>query len=135
MAQTAVQEQRPNSMQSLMYGKEIANRLTFDTAHEMYHYFHTAMLRPLIMGELDQGKFEDQAREMFGIQSFVLFTLDKLVLQLTRQVRRRHRRHRRRGGALPPLRFGDAHIVLANNAVANALVVRDLVEAARAALV
>jgi histone deacetylase complex regulatory component SIN3 len=86
MAESSVLLQRPNQIQSLMYGKELANRLMFDSGVEMFRYFQNTLLRPLIMGEIDQGKFEDQVREMFGTQSFILFTLDKLVLQVARQV-------------------------------------------------
>jgi len=39
-------------------------------------------------GSLDQTKFEDDCRDMFGVSSYILFTIDKLIFQLAKQVRR-----------------------------------------------
>jgi len=44
-------------------------------------------VRSLLSGELEQTKFEDDCRETFGISSYPLFTLDKLISQLSKQVR------------------------------------------------
>ncbi len=46
----------------------------------------------LMEGSLEQSKFEDDCRDMFGISSYILFTIDKLIVQLAKQVRalRRH---------------------------------------------
>lgn len=43
------------------------------------------MLQPFVRGEMDQQAFEDVSREMYGVNSFTLFTLDKVVAQLTKQ--------------------------------------------------
>jgi len=44
-------------------------------------------LQSFITGALDQVKYEDELRETFGISSsYILFTLDKLILQLVKQV-------------------------------------------------
>jgi histone deacetylase complex regulatory component SIN3 len=40
----------------------------------------------LMEGSLDQAKFEDDCRDMFGISSYILFTIDKLIVQLARQL-------------------------------------------------
>jgi len=39
-------------------------------------------------GSLDQTKFEDDCRDMFGVSSYILFTIDKLIFQLAKQVGR-----------------------------------------------
>jgi len=49
------------------------------------HFINT--LHSFIVGSLDQVKYEDELRETFGISSsYILFTLDKLILQLVKQV-------------------------------------------------
>lgn len=40
----------------------------------------------LLEGSLEQGKFEDDCRDMFGISSYILFTIDKLIMQLAKQL-------------------------------------------------
>lgn len=35
---------------------------------------------------MEQSKFEDDCRDMFGISSYILFTIDKLIFQLAKQV-------------------------------------------------
>ena len=40
-----------------------------------------ALTKELIAGNIDVSKYEDDCREMFGINSYVLFTLDKLIQQ------------------------------------------------------
>jgi len=37
-------------------------------------------------GSLEQSKFEDDCRDMFGISSYILFTIDKLIVQLAKQL-------------------------------------------------
>jgi paired amphipathic helix protein Sin3a len=37
-------------------------------------------------GSLEQSKFEDDCRDMFGISSYILFTIDKLIVHLAKQV-------------------------------------------------
>lgn len=41
----------------------------------------------LLSGAIDYSQFEDEARSLFGIHAFVSFTMDKLVLNIVRQVR------------------------------------------------
>ena len=45
-----------------------------------------ALTKELISGNLDSGRFEDDCRELFGINSYILFTLDKLIQQLCKQI-------------------------------------------------
>ena len=40
-----------------------------------------------MVGAKDSSLYEDECRALFGIQSYVLFTLDRVVNQLTKQVR------------------------------------------------
>ena len=43
-------------------------------------------LYSLLDGSSDNTKFEDDCRAIIGIQSYVLFTLDKLIYKLVKQV-------------------------------------------------
>lgn len=40
----------------------------------------------LLKGELDQPRFEDSCRELFGMSSYVLFTVDKFLHHIIKQV-------------------------------------------------
>ena len=42
----------------------------------------------LLDGSSDNTKFEDDCRAIIGTQSYVLFTLDKLIYKLVKQVTR-----------------------------------------------
>lgn len=39
-------------------------------------------------GELDQGSFEESIRYIFGIDAYVIFTVDKVILSLIKQVKK-----------------------------------------------
>lgn len=43
-------------------------------------------LSQLLSGAIDYSQFEDEARSLFGIHAFVSFTMDKLVLNIVRQL-------------------------------------------------
>lgn len=43
-------------------------------------------LSGLLTGAKEQNVYEDECRSLFGIQAYILFTMDKLVTQLTRQL-------------------------------------------------
>jgi len=43
-------------------------------------------LYSLLDGSSDNSKFEDDCRAIIGTQSYVLFTLDKLIYKLVKQV-------------------------------------------------
>lgn len=50
-------------------------------------YEHTLdCCEQLFEGEIDQGTFEDQLRFMFGIRAYTLFTIDKVVASVIKQV-------------------------------------------------
>jgi len=54
-------------------------------ASPLYCRFMNA-LYSLLDGSSDNTKFEDDCRAIIGIQSYVLFTLDKLIYKLVKQV-------------------------------------------------
>jgi paired amphipathic helix protein Sin3a len=43
-------------------------------------------LYSLLDGSADNAKFEDECRAIIGTQSYMLFTLDKLIFKLVKQV-------------------------------------------------
>jgi len=51
-----------------------------------HHAQFLRLLFNLLCGNLDQGKYEDDCRAVLGANSFVLFTLDKLVYKLVKQL-------------------------------------------------
>ena len=51
-----------------------------------HHAQFLRLLFQLLCGSLDQGKYEDDCRAVLGANSFVLFTLDKLVYKLVKQL-------------------------------------------------
>lgn len=50
----------------------------------MYRFM--SALYSLLDGSSDNTKFEDDCRAIIGTQSYVLFTLDKLIYKLVKQV-------------------------------------------------
>lgn len=44
------------------------------------------MVKDLLDGNIESSVYEDKLREMFGVNSFIAFTLDKLVSNIVRQV-------------------------------------------------
>jgi len=72
-----------NEMQRLLQPSR-ASRLEHDSA-DRYGAFKTKLLG-LMHGDLGQVAYEDQCRELFGIDAYPLFTLDKLISMLTKQI-------------------------------------------------
>ncbi|XP_022999276.1 paired amphipathic helix protein Sin3-like 3 isoform X1 [Cucurbita maxima] len=61
-------------------------RASNDTSpNDLYSRFMSA-LRSLLDGSSDNMKFEDDCRSIIGTQSYVLFTLDKLIYKLVKQL-------------------------------------------------
>lgn len=52
----------------------------------MWYRFMSALYN-LLDGSSDNTKFEDDCRAIIGTQSYLLFTLDKLIYKLVKQVR------------------------------------------------
>ena len=44
----------------------------------------------LLSGQLETNQYEDTLRETFGVNSFVAFTMDKLIQNIVRQVLSRY---------------------------------------------
>jgi len=57
----------------------------FESADEIYRYY-LERLSWLIDGTLDAVKYEDICREVLGIDSFTLFTMDRLLQVLVKQI-------------------------------------------------
>ncbi|KAJ8546294.1 hypothetical protein K7X08_018877 [Anisodus acutangulus] len=60
-------------------------RTGMDTGSVPYDRFMSA-LHSLLDGSADNSKFEDDCRSIIGNQSYVLFTLDKLIYKLVKQL-------------------------------------------------
>lgn len=44
------------------------------------------MIRNLLDGQMDSNQFEDAARELFFIHAYPIFTVDKLIQNMVKQV-------------------------------------------------
>jgi paired amphipathic helix protein Sin3a len=82
MAKSVPQENGDRPSVQVLLGKTKPDK---EGNKDLYQVF-LKNLRSLLSGELDQPRFEDDIREMFGISSYPLFTLDKLVSQLSKQL-------------------------------------------------
>ncbi|KAL0343943.1 UNVERIFIED_CONTAM: Paired amphipathic helix protein Sin3-like 2 [Sesamum angustifolium] len=60
-------------------------RTTKDSSSDPYARFMSALFS-LLDGSSDNTKFEDDCRSLIGNQSYVLFTLDKLIYKLVKQL-------------------------------------------------
>ncbi|CAA0829989.1 Paired amphipathic helix protein Sin3-like 2 [Striga hermonthica] len=60
-------------------------RITKDESSDPYARFMSALFS-LLDGSSDNSKFEDDCRSLIGNQSYVLFTLDKLIYKLVKQL-------------------------------------------------
>jgi paired amphipathic helix protein Sin3a len=47
------------------------------------------MVRNLLDGNMDSSSYEDSLREMFGIHAYIAFTMDKIIHNCVRQVRKK----------------------------------------------
>ena len=54
-----------------------------------YYPVFLDMVRNLLDGNMDSSSYEDSLREMFGIHAYIAFTMDKIIHNCVRQVRRR----------------------------------------------
>ncbi|KAL7100797.1 hypothetical protein ACP275_08G017500 [Erythranthe tilingii] len=60
-------------------------RITKDASSDPYARFMSALFS-LLDGSSDNSKFEDDCRSLIGNQSYMLFTLDKLIYKLVKQL-------------------------------------------------
>ncbi|KAH9569220.1 hypothetical protein CY35_03G120900 [Sphagnum magellanicum] len=61
-------------------------RLTKDAPPPSSYSRFMAILYSLLDGSIDNAKFEEECRALVGTQSYVLFTLDKLIFKLVKQL-------------------------------------------------
>ncbi|CAM6112569.1 unnamed protein product [Calypogeia fissa] len=61
-------------------------RSTKDTAPPNLYAKFMRVLYSLLDGSTDNAKFEDECRTIIGTQSYILFTLDKLIFKLVKQL-------------------------------------------------
>ncbi|KAH9739826.1 Paired amphipathic helix protein Sin3-like 2 [Citrus sinensis] len=67
-------------------GAEMKRRTSKEAScSDLYARFMTALYN-LLDGSIDNAKFEDECRAIIGNQSYVLFTLDKLLYRLCKQL-------------------------------------------------
>merc|ERR1712137_664376 len=87
MAQDSFRKPAPNNTQKMMSHKLVSKpKKGFSNAEEKYSHYLNNMLRPLVEGDLDFAKYEDTCRELFGISSYILFTMDRLLKVLVKQI-------------------------------------------------
>lgn len=81
-----VEPPKADSMQ-ISKEKEQADRekKEADAKKDRYKEF-VKLLYSFVSNTVDQNKFEDELRDLLGIQAFPLYTLDKLVVQLVKQI-------------------------------------------------
>lgn len=53
---------------------------------EDYYSYFLDMVMAVLDGNLEASQYEDTMREMYGIEAYQLFTMDKVVQNLVRQV-------------------------------------------------
>jgi len=87
--------ERLSKAKELARSKEMNNNFAFlmsihkgnkpESEHDKYKDFLNT-LYSFLSGNKEQGIFEDDCRTLFGIQAYILFTLDKVIQQLTKQL-------------------------------------------------
>ncbi|CAL1533075.1 unnamed protein product [Lymnaea stagnalis] len=61
-------------------------RSPLDVDVEDYYSYFLDMIRAVLDGNMESSQYEDTMREMFGIEAYQLFTMDKVVQNIVRQV-------------------------------------------------
>lgn len=57
-----------------------------DVDVEDYYSVFLEMVRNLLDGNMEPAQYEDSLREMFTINAYIAFTMDKLIQNIVRQV-------------------------------------------------
>ena len=57
-----------------------------DVDVEDYYGYFMDMVRAVLDGNMEASQYEDTMREMYGIEAYQLFTMDKVVQNIVRQV-------------------------------------------------
>ena len=53
---------------------------------EQYYTYFLERVKDLLDGNMEASAFEDALRELFGIHAYIVFTMDKIVQNIVRQV-------------------------------------------------
>ncbi|CAG5127144.1 unnamed protein product, partial [Candidula unifasciata] len=61
-------------------------RSPLDVEVEDYYSYFLEMVRAVLDGNMEASQYEDTMREMYGIEAYQLFTMDKVVQNIVRQV-------------------------------------------------
>jgi len=61
-----------------------------ESSFDKYYAASLDYVEQFIEGKIDQNKFEDIVREMFGVDSYGVFTFDKLIHSIAKQVITNH---------------------------------------------
>ena len=69
----------------IFHGGHYSNN--FIHLHVYYTLIHVCCFRiHILTGNIDSSTYEDTCREMFGVHAYVVFTIDRLVQNIVRQV-------------------------------------------------
>ncbi|KAI3761948.1 hypothetical protein L1987_52371 [Smallanthus sonchifolius] len=77
---------RLSSAKSISKSAEVRQRVATDSCPPDPYSVFMSSLNNLLDGVSDNAKFEDDCRAIIGNQSYVLFTLDKLIYKLVKQL-------------------------------------------------
>lgn len=84
--QLAEQESIDSRNRDQSVAEALKMRCKPDVAVDEYYPAFLDIVRNLLDGNMDSAQYEDTLREMFGIQAYVAFTLDKVVHNCVRQL-------------------------------------------------
>jgi len=84
MADKSFADQANRSKNALLHRSH--KQLRFESPQEIYRTFLEEVLHPLIVSELDPVKYEDQCAQFFGVHSYKLYTLDRLLQSIVKQI-------------------------------------------------
>ena len=71
---------------SLSLGAEFFVLFSVEVEVEDYYSYFLEMVRAVLDGNMEASQYEDTMREMYGINAYHLFTMDKVVQNIVRQV-------------------------------------------------
>ena len=77
----------PSYMTITLSVDDILLSTTAEIQVEEYYPTFLNMAKNYMEGNIDGSTYEDTCREMFGVHAYLVFTLDRLVQNIVRQVR------------------------------------------------
>lgn len=84
MAAQAVEEKQ--AADKSVFSSRKPRKARFSSEEEVLEHFLENLLKPIMSGELDQALYEDECRELFGINAYVVFTMEKLLHHIVKQL-------------------------------------------------